>query len=101
MSKSWEEQGRKFRLECHSNEAGWFLLCSVKDLEAKRFCLVFPKGKFLVGGWFLLAQKLRALGVSTPALSKGDLGTSNSEKDGYSVKGKEKRKLVYVEVARV
>ena len=48
-----------------------------------------------------MAQKLRALGVFTPALSKGDLGTSNSEKDGYSVKGKEKRKLVYVEVARV
>ena len=48
-----------------------------------------------------MAQKLRALGISTPALSKGDLGTSNSEKDGYSVKGKEKGKGVYAEVARV
>ena len=59
--KVWEERGRKFRLECHSNEAGRFLLCSMRDLEAKRFCLVFPEGKGLVGGWFLLAQKLRPL----------------------------------------
>ena len=73
----------------------------MRDLEAKRFCLIFPKGKGLVGGWFLLAQKLRALEVSTPTLSKGDLGTSNSENDGYSVKGKEKGKTVYAEVARV
>ena len=34
--KVWEEGGRKFRLECHSNETGRFLLCSVRDLEAKR-----------------------------------------------------------------
>ena len=99
--KVWEEGGRKFRLEYRSNEAGRFSLCSVRDLEAKRFCLVFPEGKGLVGGWFLLAQKLRALGFSTSALSKGDLGTSNSENDGYSVKGKEKGKTVYAEVARV
>ncbi|RVW30578.1 hypothetical protein CK203_086079 [Vitis vinifera] len=60
--KVWEERGRKFRLECHSNEA-----------------------------------EVKALGVSTPALSKGDLGTSNSKKDGYSVKGKQ----VYAEVAKL
>ena len=48
----------------------------------------------------MLAQKLRALGISIPALSKGDLGTSNSEKDGYRVKGKEKGKGVYAEVVR-
>ena len=99
--KVWEEGRRKYRLECRSNEAGRYLLCLVRDLEAKRFCLVFPEGKGLVGGWFLLAQKLRALGVSTPALSKGDLGTSNSEKDGYRVKGKEKGKGVHVEVVRM
>ena len=73
----------------------------MRDLEAKRFCLIFPKGKGLVGGWFLLAQKLRALEVSTPTLSKGDLGTSNSENDGYSVKRKEKGNRVYAAVARV
>ena len=99
--KVWEEEGRKFRLECRSNEAGMFLLCSVRDLEAKRFCLIFPKGKGLVGGWFLLAHKLWALGVSTLALSKGDLGTSNFGKDGFSIKGKEKGNRVYAKVARV
>ncbi|RVW46812.1 hypothetical protein CK203_075677 [Vitis vinifera] len=34
--KSWEEEGRRFRLERHANEAGRFILCSVRDLEAKR-----------------------------------------------------------------
>ena len=52
--KVWEG-GRKFRLECGSNVVGRFLLCSMRDLEAKRFCIVFPEGKGLVRGWFLLA----------------------------------------------
>ena len=34
--KVWEEGGRKFRLKCRSNEASRFLLCLVRDLEAKR-----------------------------------------------------------------
>ena len=59
--KVWEDGGRKFRLECRSNEAGRFILCLVLDVEAKKYCLVFPEGKGLVGGWFLLAKKLRAL----------------------------------------
>ena len=33
-------------------------------MEGKKFCLVFPEGNGLVGGWFLLAKKLRAFGVS-------------------------------------
>ena len=44
-----------------------------------------------------IGSEVKALGVSTPALSKGDLGTSNSKKDGYSVKGKQ----VYAEVAKL
>ena len=99
--KVWEEGGRKFRLECRSNEAGRFLLYSVRDLEAKKYCLVFPEGKGLVGGWFLLAKKLRALGVSTPALSKVYQGVPTSEKDECSFKGKEKGKGMYAEVVRV
>ena len=43
----WEEEGRKYRMERRSNEAVRFLLCSVRDLEAKRFCLIFPEGKGL------------------------------------------------------
>ena len=42
-SHAWEEEGRKYRLESRSNEVGRFLLCSVRDLEAKRFCFFFPK----------------------------------------------------------
>ncbi|RVX01039.1 hypothetical protein CK203_022861 [Vitis vinifera] len=66
--KVWDEGGRKFRLECRSNVARRFLLYSVRDVEGKKFCLVFPEGNGLVGGWFLLAKKLRALGVSYPVV---------------------------------
>ena len=85
--KIWEEEGRKFRLEFCSNEAGRFLLCSVRDVEAKKYCLVLLDGKYLVGGWLLLAKKLRALGVSTPTFSKVYLGVPPSENEGCSVKG--------------
>ncbi|RVW76027.1 hypothetical protein CK203_055303 [Vitis vinifera] len=37
--KTWEEEGRKFRLELRANGAGRFILCSVRDLEAKRFSI--------------------------------------------------------------
>ena len=63
QSLVWEKEGRKYRLERRSNEAGRFLLCSVRDLEAKRFCLIFPEGKGLSGGWNILAEKLREVGV--------------------------------------
>ena len=59
----WEEGGRKYRLECRSNKEGRFLLCFVCDLEAKRFCLIFLEGKGLIGGWNILAEKLRETGV--------------------------------------
>ena len=73
----------------------------MRDVEAKKYCLVFPEGKGLAGGWFLLAKKLRALGVSTPALSKACSGVSTSVKGGCSFKGKEKGKGTYAEVTRV
>ena len=88
----WEKGGRKYRLECHSNGAGRYLLCSVRDLEAKRFCLVFPEGKGLVGGWFLLAQKLRALGIANQSMRNVERGNSTSAKEDYRGKGKEKAK---------
>ncbi|KAJ9705507.1 hypothetical protein PVL29_003512 [Vitis rotundifolia] len=50
-------------MERRSNEAGRFILCSVRDLEAKRFCLIFAEGKGLFGGWNILAEKLREAGV--------------------------------------
>ncbi|KAL6329246.1 hypothetical protein AAG906_014858 [Vitis piasezkii] len=97
--KVWEDGGRKFKLQCRSNEASRFLLCSVRDVEAKKYCLVFPKGKGLVGGWFLLYKKLRALGISTPIVSKVFPGVPISKKVGSSFKEKEKR--IYADAIRV
>lgn len=63
--KVWEDEERKYRLDKRVNGAGRFVLCSVLDLESKRFCLVFPEGKGLLGRWVTLAEKLRSLGVIT------------------------------------
>ena len=41
--------------------------------EAKRFCLVFPKGKGLLRSWATLAEKLRSLGVVTFVEAKNAL----------------------------
>ena len=73
----------------------------MRDVEAKKYCLVFPKGKGLVGGWFLLAKKLRALGVSTPTMSKVffDPGIPTSEKVGCSLN--EKVKGTYADATKV
>ena len=50
ISKSWEEEGRKYRFEVRSNVVGRFIMCSMVDVGAKHFCFVFPKGRgFLVG----------------------------------------------------
>ncbi|RVW35891.1 hypothetical protein CK203_084605 [Vitis vinifera] len=77
--KSWEDGGRKFRLECHANEAGKFILCSVVDSEAKKYCLVFPEGKGILGGWAMLAEKLRSLAVMTREEPKGVLDSNRTE----------------------
>ena len=102
LLKVWDEGARKFRLECRSNVAGRFLLCSVRDVERKKFCLVFLEGNGLVGGWFLLAKKLRALGVSSTEVRnsyqcestmgkvESNVNTSENESGSYAevVKGK-------------
>ncbi|RVW39325.1 hypothetical protein CK203_102511 [Vitis vinifera] len=102
LLKVWDEGARKFRLECCSNVAGRFLLCSVRDVERKKFCLVFLEGNGLVGGWFLLAKKLRALGVSSTEVRnsyqcestmgkvESNVNTSENESGSYAevVKGK-------------
>ena len=44
------EGGRQYLLELHSNIAGWVLLCTVRNVEEKRFSLVFLEGRGLVGG---------------------------------------------------
>ena len=67
-------------------------------MEAKKFCLVFPKGKGLVRGWLLLAKKLRALGFSTPAVRNFFPTVPTSYKVGSSVKGSEKESGSFAEV---
>ena len=70
LVKVWEEERRKFRLDRHVNGVGRFVLFFVVDLETKRFCLVYPKGKGMLGGLAILVEKLRAMGVVTRVEAK-------------------------------
>ena len=38
-------------------------LCSIRDLEAKKYSIIFPEGKGQASGWNSLAVRLRGLGV--------------------------------------
>ncbi|RVX04382.1 hypothetical protein CK203_018611 [Vitis vinifera] len=60
----WVEGNRKFRMERRLNKAGRFILCSVRDMEAKRYSIIFPEGKGQASGWNSLAVRLRGLGVT-------------------------------------
>ena len=64
FKKFWSEGNRGYCLELRRNNAGRFLFCVVRDAENKRFSLAFLEGRGLVGGWKVLASKLRSLGVS-------------------------------------
>ena len=68
-SKTSLEGGRSFCLALRKNTAGRFLLCSVCSTEGRRFSLVFPEGSGMMGGWVLLANKLRSLGIVPPTVS--------------------------------
>ena len=59
----WEEDGRRYKMEKGSNQSGVFIRCSVRDYGGKSFNLMFPEGNGIVGGWRILADKLRQLGV--------------------------------------
>ncbi|RVW30380.1 Transposon TX1 uncharacterized 149 kDa protein [Vitis vinifera] len=60
----WLEGNRKFRMERRLNKAGRFILCSVRDMEAKRYSIIFLEGKGQASGWNSLAVRLRGLGVT-------------------------------------
>ena len=38
LAKVWEEEGRKFKVERRENGVGRYILCSIIDVESKRFC---------------------------------------------------------------
>ncbi|RVW82248.1 hypothetical protein CK203_041734 [Vitis vinifera] len=61
--KFWSERDRDYSLKLRSTRAGRFLFCVVRDAEKKISPWLFLKGG-LVGGWKILASKLRSLGVS-------------------------------------
>ena len=90
LAKVWEEEGRKFKVERRENGAGRYILCSVIDVESKRFCLVVPEGKGILGGWALFAEKLWELGVATQdevKVKEASRGESKSE--GVLIENKE------------
>ena len=94
LVKVWEEEGRKFRLERRENGAGRYILCFVVDVETKRFCLVVPEGKGLLGGWAFFAEKLRALGVVTQEEAKIEEALRvDSKPKVETVEGKDERCL--------
>ena len=47
------------------NRAGRYILYFVIDVKTKRFCLVVPECKGLLGGWAIFTEILRDLGVVT------------------------------------
>ena len=59
----WNESGRAYKLELHSNKPGRFLLCTTLCVEEKMFSLVFPEEKDFLWGWKILATKPRSTGV--------------------------------------
>ena len=71
-------------MELRSNRAGRFLFCTAWDVEGKKFSLAFPEGKGVVGGWKLLAGKLRSLGFSLA--QKGDEHSGGRGLNGASVR---------------
>ncbi|RVW36075.1 Transposon TX1 uncharacterized 149 kDa protein [Vitis vinifera] len=110
MVKVWEEEGRKFKLERRVNGAGRYVLCSIVDVETKRFCLVFPKGKGLLGRWVILAEKLWALGVVAQEEAKTEAALRvDSKTKVVTIEGKDEKcigkkvegeKKTFVDVAK-
>ncbi|WJZ82789.1 hypothetical protein VitviT2T_002517 [Vitis vinifera] len=88
----WEEGNRKYRLECRSNEAGRFILCSVRDIESKRYSIIVPEGKGQSLGWSSLAERLRGFGVAPSGGLQVPKGQEVllREKEGLKVQWREK-----------
>lgn len=55
-SFDWSELGRMYRVDSWKNEAGRFILVSIKDPEGKRLKVFIPEGKSLIKGWFLMVE---------------------------------------------
>ena len=75
------------------------------DSDAKRHCLVFSEGKGFLGGWTLLAEKLRSLGILTRDEPREVFASSKTENRDGDSKGKKENSYVEAmktrEVSRV
>ncbi|RVX03896.1 hypothetical protein CK203_021616 [Vitis vinifera] len=71
-------------------------------VESKMFeiSIVMVRGNGLVGGWFLLSKKLRALGVSIPVLTNSFQFDPTAGKVGSIVKGLENESGSFAEVVK-
>ena len=90
-------------MERRSNEVGRLILCSIWNLEVKKFCLVFLEGKGFVGGWATLAKRLRTLGIVTRPKSTlvPGFGGAGSEKSSRGALAKTNQSLVEVAKEKV
>ncbi|RVX20321.1 hypothetical protein CK203_004871 [Vitis vinifera] len=64
----WKRETESLEWSNGLNKARRFILLLCRDIEAKRYSIIFPEGKGQASGWNSLAVRLRGLGV-TP--SKG------------------------------
>ena len=69
-------------------------------MERKKFCLVFPEGNGLVGGWFLLAKNLRALRVSSTEVRNSYQCVSSMGKEESNANTSENESGSYAEVVK-
>ena len=77
----WEEDGRRYKMEKGSNHSGVFIRCSVRDIGGKYYNLMFPEGNGIVGGWRILAEKMRQLGVrSSDEIQREEKAVKTEEK---------------------
>ena len=70
------------------------------DSEAKKYCLVFSEGKGILGGWALLVEKLRSLGVLTRDEPKGVFDFFRTESRVGALEGKAKNSYADVMKSR-
>ena len=59
----WKENGRTYRLDQRVKATGRYPLCSATDVEGKRHKSFFPKGRGLIKGWEMIAEKIRGSGI--------------------------------------
>ena len=71
----------------------------MRDVSAKRHCLIFPEVKGFANGWVLLAEKLRSLSVDYK--KKEEVRKSSEKVTKRTVKGNSTSVVSYAEILRL